>query len=55
MEKPKELKVEVDKTLVRYKRRLLLNEHIKPETEAFANSSNDSTKAEELLKAGFEL
>jgi hypothetical protein len=37
------------------KRRLLLNEHIKPETEAFANFKYDSTKAEELLKAGFEL
>jgi hypothetical protein len=46
--------VEVDKTLVRYKRRLLLNEHIKPETEALL-ICNDSTKAEELLKAGFEL
>jgi hypothetical protein len=35
MEKPKELKVEVDKPLYdTKKRRLLLNEHIKPETEA---------------------
>jgi hypothetical protein len=37
MEKPKELKVEVDKTLVRYKKKkAITNEHIKPETEAFA-------------------
>jgi hypothetical protein len=36
------------------KRRLLLNEHIKPETEAL-HFKYDSTKAEELLKAGFEL
>jgi imidazolonepropionase-like amidohydrolase len=29
------------------------NEHIKPETEAFANFKYDNAKAEELLKAGF--